>query len=434
MTKTMTKTMTKNTTLFLLRHWIIACFLIAVSNQFTLVALAADQSWKQDLREAIMSADVQDIYEKSTKDFLNRFHLKKTSKLKSIGCDSRGDEIDGAYANLFIAFDYVTKTEVAVKVMDLFAFKHMTLATLAEGIVLNEIKHPGLVAGMGSYFIPHPISGEFSTAYILPLAKSDLLGAKIHKFADLNSKDIVLGLYNVLAAVDFLHSLGLVHCDIKLENILLYQDQSFKLCDFGGVRLALEENHSEDDNLYFSCKKYTCTNTYCAPELIDDKPITRYFDIWSLGVLLFNIPSEVQLYKSLKGLRARINADKKSGYLNLADQKMKGLDFSKELIEPFLVFDPKERASLKDVLQNHEFFASARENTDRQEAFKSKTTGDLSGLDQWYSDDLRFLLRTLKEDMERWMQQQEKSEAAWQGKSLSPRNLFRAAFLPFQRR
>jgi mitogen-activated protein kinase 1/3 len=76
----------------------------------------------------------------------------------------------------------------------------------------------------------------FDTLYVvLELAESDL--KKVIKSAiHLQLKHIQLVVYNLLCAVKYLHSANVLHRDLKPANILVNEDCSVKICDFGLAR------------------------------------------------------------------------------------------------------------------------------------------------------------------------------------------------------
>ena len=83
----------------------------------------------------------------------------------------------------------------------------------------------------------------------------------------------------LVAALISLKDLGLVHCDIKPENVLVSKSGTLKLADFGSARGLSSELGGN----------YLCTRQYRPPEIAFKAPITPGFDIWSLGCVLFEI-------------------------------------------------------------------------------------------------------------------------------------------------
>ena len=105
---------------------------------------------------------------------------------------------------------------------------------LREVTLLRRLKHPYVVE---LFDIIEPSNLEtFTTLYVvLELAESDL--KKVIKSAiHLTLKHIQLVVYNLICAVRYLHSANVLHRDLKPANILVNEDCSVKICDFGLAR------------------------------------------------------------------------------------------------------------------------------------------------------------------------------------------------------
>ena len=70
-----------------------------------------------------------------------------------------------------------------------------------------------------------------------------------------------------------------MHRDIKPENILLSKNYDIKLCDFGWS--ILHHNQTRET--------FCGTFEYMAPEILENKPYDEKVDIWSLGILLYEL-------------------------------------------------------------------------------------------------------------------------------------------------
>ncbi|NWX25749.1 PAK3 kinase, partial [Notiomystis cincta] len=80
-----------------------------------------------------------------------------------------------------------------------------------------------------------------------------------------------------LRGLDFLHSNGVIHRDVKSCNILLRTDGSVKLADFGiYAQLTPEQNQRQS---------MTGTSWWMAPEVLTGQPYGPKVDIWSFGIV-----------------------------------------------------------------------------------------------------------------------------------------------------
>lgn len=85
----------------------------------------------------------------------------------------------------------------------------------------------------------------------------------------------------LVSAFHYLHHHRIIHRDIKPQNVLLGANGVVKLCDFGFARAM-----SDETNLLHSIKG---TPLYMAPELIQGKPYDQFADLWSLGIVLYEL-------------------------------------------------------------------------------------------------------------------------------------------------
>lgn len=129
----------------------------------------------------------------------------------------------------------------------------------------------------------------------------------------LTTEHIQTFLYQMLAGLKFIHSASVIHRDLKPANILLNEDCSLKICDFGLARIvnaesmrttprdetveAGRETRPPDFSqmkrapLTRQLTKHVVTRWYRAPELILIQPYTSAVDIWSLGCILAELLS-----------------------------------------------------------------------------------------------------------------------------------------------
>jgi mitogen-activated protein kinase 1/3 len=142
---------------------------------------------------------------------------------------------NGSYGQVAQAKCMKTGRQVAIKKMDnIFDDEIDCKRILREITLLRKLKHPCVVNLIEMLVPPNPET--FTTIYmVMEYADSDL--KKIMK-SNLNLEilHIQTMVYNLLCAVKFLHESKVIHRDIKPANVLINEDCSVKLCDFGLAR------------------------------------------------------------------------------------------------------------------------------------------------------------------------------------------------------
>ncbi|KAJ3264019.1 hypothetical protein HDU77_009538 [Chytriomyces hyalinus] len=170
--------------------------------------------------------------------------------------------------------------EVAIKLC-----KKTTIAAAPNGYtkLMREIStlklvrsHPFIIS------LIEVIETDSYIAIVMELAKGGELFEHILKSRAL-SEDVTRVMFaQIICAVGFIHSIGIVHRDLKLENILLDENENVLVTDFGFANKA----ESVDGLLRTSCG----SPCYAAPELVtSDGYVGEIADIWSCGVILFSM-------------------------------------------------------------------------------------------------------------------------------------------------
>lgn len=111
-------------------------------------------------------------------------------------------------------------------------------------------------------------------------------------------------LRSVLTGLSAAHASGLVHRDIKPDNVLINGDHRVKLADFGLVRTASASTHSTD--------QIVGTVAYLSPEQVDGTDITPASDVYSAGIVLFELLTGTTPFTGdtpLAHAYARVNGD-----------------------------------------------------------------------------------------------------------------------------
>jgi serine/threonine protein kinase len=139
---------------------------------------------------------------------------------------------------------------------------------------LVRLQHPHILPVLEYGFDEHL---RFTVSPYIP---GGTLSQKI-KIAPPSSAEIVRYATEIASALDYLHSQGVIHRDLKADNILLDLRQNCYLADFGLARLV------STSTLAFHTGHGT--PPYAPPEQIQSKPMTTKSDLFSFGILLYEM-------------------------------------------------------------------------------------------------------------------------------------------------
>ena len=180
----------------------------------------------------------------------------------------------------------------------------------------------------------------------------------------------------VVNAVYYLQNNNIIHRDIKPENILIGDDNKIKLCDFGWAKELTLENRST----------FCGTVEYMAPEIVGSENYDYGVDIWSLGILLYELLYGHSPFKANTNKNVILNI--KSHELNFDDTNKTVSKSCKDLIQKILNNNPQKRYKIKDIL-DHPFVKKYQEKY--LFSFKKKSSKNLINEDE--DDDLKKIKR-----------------------------------------
>ncbi len=199
--------------------------------------------------------------------YLNNFEfIKNKENLEII--------FSGSYSQIFIAKNITNNNIYAIKTIKKNNIENKTLENIYREIQIHSLLiHPNIIR----LYYYKDLNDKF--VLIMEYAKKGNLHMKIQKEGKLKEKEAFKYFIQISSALYFLHSNGYAHRNLKPENILLDENDNIKLCDFG---FCVSLNEGERKTF---CGKFE----YIAPEMIKEQPYNQNIDIWSLGVILYEM-------------------------------------------------------------------------------------------------------------------------------------------------
>lgn len=198
----------------------------------------------------------------------------------------------GAFGSVYKFYDHQNYKKLAIKVIN--NEERFIKPALREIRILKILK----LANIDNYPIIN-ILGDFrinSVQYIV----FDYMSIDLYKFykkypEELDINVSVYFFYNIARGLKYIHSLKIIHCDLKPENIMLRYNQNFKdgrryeikIIDFGSTI-------DEKKDIYFNY--YIQSRYYRAPEVLYNIKIGCFIDIWSLGCIIYEIIFKIPLF------------------------------------------------------------------------------------------------------------------------------------------
>ena len=195
----------------------------------------------------------------------------------------------GGMATVYLAQDVALNRDVAIKVLQIDpglklskeARNQKVLRFQQEAQAAARLNHPNIVSvyHVGKMRNQHYIVME----YLKGKSFAQLLKSGMESSLPLLLKQMV----QICIALDFAHQRGVIHRDIKPDNIILLEDDTVKVTDFGIARIEGSELVKTKDETFMG------TIFYCSPEQFKNfSKLDNRTDIFSLGVVLYQLVTE----------------------------------------------------------------------------------------------------------------------------------------------
>lgn len=183
----------------------------------------------------------------------------------------------------------------------------------------------------------HEVYRAPTLVLIFDLVTGGELFDDIEKRQCYSEEDAAQCISQVLLGVQYMHNQRIIHRDLKPENLLLTDDKTIKIADFG---LAVE--FKTDDELIFGTAG---SPDYIAPEIINKHYYNKKVDIWSTGVILYILLCGYPPFESL--------ADQKCGAFKFYAEDWQDIDVeARTLIVRMLTVNQKQRIDASQALNS----------------------------------------------------------------------------------
>jgi len=186
--------------------------------------------------------------------------------------------------------------DVAVKILERPENNHekmimMESAFAKEVTMLAKVKHQNVVRFIGA--CRKPLVWCIVTEYAKGGSVRSFLSKRQSRAVPL--KLAVKQALDIARGMEYLHSLEIIHRDLKSDNLLIATDKSIKIADFGAARIEVQVEGMTPE---------TGTYRWMAPEMIQHRPYNHKVDVYSFGIVLWELVTGLLPFSNMTAVQA----------------------------------------------------------------------------------------------------------------------------------
>ena len=271
-------------------------------------------------------------------------HLKKAIDLTVLSefFDVKGTLGKGKFGLVKLGIHKLTGRKVAIKIINKQGLTEQEMQlTKTEIEILKIGQHPNIIT------LYDVIENEEKIYIIMEYcAGSDLFAYIEERNFKLPEKHAAQIIRKLSSAVYYLHSFGIIHRDVKPENILMTDKTEYadiRLLDFGLSKIVRQGE---------KCTEPYGTLSYVSPEVLQDIPYDERCDLWSIGVITYLLLSGVLPFddeNNIKEIARKTVYEKTPFYPSLFQNVSKeAIDFVDKLLQK----DPDKRMKMTELFEH----------------------------------------------------------------------------------
>tara|TARA_A100001015_G_C14997032_1_gene716646 strand:+ start:56 stop:1105 length:1050 start_codon:yes stop_codon:yes gene_type:complete len=312
--------------------------------------------------EKILEKGMEELSIRDSKKMIEYFPEEPVSKF-SQNINFYENIGSGSFGNVFKCFHQLDKNDYAIKIVpvynDIKKDKY-----IGEVQMMSKLDHPNIVRYYNSWIekiLPRNFDteklcledeGDYSSEIISDFTINEFLFIQMElcfgNLSDYLAKREIINylesnniFIDIVKGLNYLHKMNIIHRDIKPSNIMFDEDGKAKIGDFG-MSIKYDEidciSGRKTENEYG-------TFNYLAPECVEAKKYSFYSDVYSLGIILFELLS---LFSTFMEKQNKINELKKEGIIEDTIGKRESV-FIKMLLDKNIYDRPLTHIILKKI-------------------------------------------------------------------------------------